>query len=229
MSSDASYAFVLLNGAMSPGAFVSAGLQVGTDSDDGSGRVSPQYSIAADREEVYGRLVWDADHRRNGAASSFFSVAPVRLHLKPSECLLAVGTGDYLRLPTAPYRWIERVQVGAITDTDASARAVAWDFIEVEFGYRDGRTETKRSNCLPRVATGAALRRSVQAEGSAARRAPQQFTEILTHSREVVEIKLCGQVTLRANDASAGALQPLLARDLQGRINVFTDSAAGIE
>ena len=167
MSSDASYSFVLLNGAMSPGAFVTAKLQVGMDEDGNDALVASQYAIAADQAEAYGRLVWDADHRHNGAASSFFSVAPVRTHLKPSECLLAVGTGDYLRLPTTPYRWIERIQVGAIAETEAASRALAWDFIEVEFSYGDGQfTKQSGSTCLPRAATRLPVRRSVQADAS---------------------------------------------------------------
>jgi hypothetical protein len=54
----------------------------------------------------------------------------------------------------------------------------------------------------------------------------QQFAEMSICSREVVEIKICGQVTLRANDQRTAALTPLLAEDLQGRIQVFTDSSS---
>jgi hypothetical protein len=224
--SSTSYArFVLLNGAMSPHPFVTACLRVGGNGNVADARPSPEYTISAEREAVNGRLVWDADHRRNGLASSFFSVAPVKLRLNPAECLLSVGTGDYLCLPVTPYRWIEKIQVGAITGTEAPARTITWDFIEVDFSYTDGRTETQRSNCLPRVATGIPLRRSVQADDSRRRPYPQQFTEILTGSREVVEIKIRGQVTLRANDQATDGMCPLLAEDLQGRIQVFTDGA----
>jgi hypothetical protein len=227
LSSDSVDLFVLLNGAMSPNPFVAASLQVG-DRAGGSDSRSSQFAISAQRESAHGRLVWDPDHRRNGPASPFFSVAPVRFILKSQECLLSVGTGDYLRMSTAPYRWIEKIQIGAITGTHAPGRAITWDFIEIDFGYAGGRTETHHSNCLPRVTTRAPLRRSIQA-GDLPGAYPQQFTEISTRSREIVEIKIRGQVTLRANDCAPDATYPLLAEDLQGRIQVFTDPAAGRE
>jgi hypothetical protein len=159
----------------------------------------------------------------------------VRLDVKSDgECRLAVGTGDYIRLSTAPYRWIDRVQIAAVAGTDALERTLQWDLIEVAFRYADGRTETRRSNCLPRVATGAGLRRSAQAPGAgagalaaagAAAGLSQQFTEVVIGSRDVVEMKLRGQVTLRANDAAAVA-SPLGREDLQGKILVFTDASS---
>ena len=223
LSSDDYNLFALLNGEMTPHPFVAASLQVGDSTADSL--LSPQYAIAGQRETAHGRLVWDADHRRNGLESPFFSVAPVRFQLKPDECLLSVGTADYLRTSVAPYQWIDRVQIGALTSTAAPARTITWDFIEIDFRFRDGRTETHRSNCLPRVTTKAPLRRSLQAQ-EPSRSYPRQFTEISTHSKDIVEVKVRGQVTLRANDQTNDAF-PLLAEDLQGRIHVFTDNARG--
>jgi hypothetical protein len=226
LSSDDYSLFALLNGAMSSHPFVTASLQVGENASGVNSDQSPQYAVSSSRESAHGRLVWDADHRRNGLTSPFFTVAPVRFHLKRDECLLSVGTADYLRASIAPYSWIERIQVGAITRTSAPSRTITWDFIEIDFCYRNGKNETHRSDCLPRVTTAAPVRRALQAQtprGSC----PQQFTEISTHSREIVEIKLRGQVTLRANDHVSAPTWPLLAEDLQGRIHVFTDVSPG--
>ena len=111
ISSLAPLGFALLNGEMSPNAYVAAFLNVGDRA--GAGGCVPQFGISdAICQEIHGQLVWDADHARSGSTSPFFSVAPVRLEVKSSgECLLAVGTADYVRLQTRPYRWIERVQV----------------------------------------------------------------------------------------------------------------------
>jgi len=225
MSSSSDNSFVLLNGAMSPNPFVTAHLRVGDNGAESTRGEAPEYSLFDNRTVSHGRLVWDAEHRRNGAASSFFSVAPVRLHLKPAECLLSVGTGDFLQLPTAPYRWIERIQIGAMTSTGAPARTIKWDFIEVDFSYSNGRTETLRSHCLPRVETRVPLRRSARTEQTTPLRHPQQFTEISARSQEVTEVKIRGQVTLRANDQMPDTSCPLLAEDLLGTIQIFTDSA----
>jgi hypothetical protein len=225
ISSDGYDLFHLLNGAMSPNPFVAASLQVGDNGTPTDSRFSPEFTILSQRDKAHGRLIWDPDHRRNGTASPFFTVAPVRFQLKPHECLLSVGTGDYLRTTTAPFRRIERIQIGAISGTHLPSRTITWDFLEIDFTDANGRTETHRSNCLPRVSSTPPLRRSVQADDRP-REHPQQFTEISARSREIVEIKIRGQVTLRANDQSADARYPLLAEDLQGRIQVFTDSDA---
>ena len=213
----------LLNGAMTPKAFVVASLRVGDNGDGAEAKTSPQITLASEREKTHGRLVWDPDHKRNGRASPFFSVAPVRFHMKRDECLLSVGTGDYLRMSTAPYKWIEKIEIGAMTGTDAPCRTITWDLIEVDFHYADGRTETRRSNCLPRVTTQLPLRRSLQSKSPSGLLCPQQFTQITTFSKDVVEIKIRGQVTLRANDQRADEMHPLCADDLQGCIQVFTD------
>ena len=51
---------------------------------------------------------------------------------------------------------------------------------------------------------------------------PRQYAEITTGTRDVVGIKLRGQVTLRANEGPAPAC-PLRPEDLQGQVAVFTD------
>jgi hypothetical protein len=215
----------LLNGAMTPKAFVIASLRVG---DDGHSVTSPQITLASEREKTHGRLIWDPDHKRNGQASPFFSVAPVRFVLKAGECLLSVGTSDYLRMPTAPYKWIEKIEIGAITGTIAPSRTITWDLIEIDFRFANGTTATRRSNCLPRVTTQVPLRRSMQASAPSGLY-PQQFAQIASYSKDVVEIKIRGQVTLRANDQRADLMQPLGADDLQGCIQVFTDCQPGRE
>jgi hypothetical protein len=224
ISSLAHRQFALLNGQPSAGPCVAAYLNVGAR--DGDGISVPQFALSdGGRREAHGRLTWDADHALNGSDSPFFSVAPVRLDMKSSgECLLAVGTADFVRLLTRPFQWIERVQVGALAGTGTPGRALQWDLIELVFCYADGRTETCRSNCLPAVASGARLRRSAQAPQSAARRLLEQYAEIATGTRDVVGLKLRGQVTLRAN-AGPGMSSPLRPQDLQGRIAVFTDAS----
>jgi hypothetical protein len=226
ISSMAPLRFALLNGQLSPDPYIAAFLNVGGREEDGS---VPQFGLCgAGRQAAHGRLTWDADHARSGSTSPFFSVAPVRLEVKPTgECLLAVGTADYVRLQTRPYRWIERVQVAARAGTRAPDRAIRWDLIEVVFCYTDGRTETCKSNCLPAVATGTRVRRAAQAPDvvAVAGRLPGQYAEVATGSREVAGIKLRGQVTLRANEGQASPAVPLCPEDLQGQIAIFTDAS----
>jgi hypothetical protein len=190
------------------------------------GRSVPQFSLCgADCHEAHGRLTWDADHARNGSASPFFSVAPVRLEVKASgECRLAVGTADFVSLSARPYRWVERVQVGASAGTRTLGRALQWDLIEVVFCYADGRTETCKSTCLPAVATGAGIRRAAQAAGPLPERLAGQYAEVVTGSREIAGLRLRGQVTLRANEGQ-GPPSPLLPEDLRGQIAIFTDAS----
>ena len=225
ISSLAHRQFALLNGSSSGDPFVTAYLTVG----DGRGRDGsvPQFSLRdAGRAEAHGRLTWDADHDRNGGDSPFFSVAPVRLDLKADgECLLAVGTADFVRLMTRPYQWIERVQVAALAATATPGRVLQWDLIDLVFCHADGRTETCRSHCLPRVASGAGLRRPSQAPQSLGGQLHQQYAEVATGSRDVVGIRLRGQVTMRANEDPGPAFQ-LGPEDLRGQISVFTDAAS---
>lgn len=226
ISSLAHRAFALLNGDASPNPFVVACFRVGEDG--AAPHVLPQFSISdADSRAVHGRLTWDAGHRRNGETSTFFSVAPVRLDMKADgECLLSVGTSEYIRLVTEPYRWIERVQVAAVAGTCALERSLQWDALEVEFCYADGRIDTCNSTCLPRVLTGSRVRQAAQARGTLGARPPRQFADIATGCRDVVGVRIRGQVTLRANESVAAA-SPLSAEDLQGRILVFTDTSTG--
>jgi hypothetical protein len=218
--------FALLNGHTSADPYVEAYLTVGDR--DGRDRSIPQFTLRDAAHAAHGRLTWDADHVRNGSASPFFSVAPVRLDVKADgECLLAVGTADFVRLQTRPYRWIDSVQVAALAGTAEPGRVLQWDLIELVFCYADGRTETCKSNCLPGVATGSRVRRAAQAAGSAAdlqpAQHPRQYAEITTGTRDVVGIRLRGQVTLRANDGPAAF--PLRPEDLQGQVAVFTDAS----
>ena len=229
LSSLAPMRFALLNGQTSPDPYVAACFSVGNRED--GGQFVPQFSLFDAGQASHGRLVWDADHARNGSDSPFFSVAPVRLDVKSTgECGLAVGTADYVELQARPYRWIERVQVAAVAGTTTPSRALQWDLIELMLHYADGRTETCRSSCLPRVVTGESVRRSAQAVSQAAapespsERRPQQYVEIATGCRDVVGLKLRGQVTLRANE---GMTFPLRPQDLQGLISVFTDAGSG--
>jgi len=226
VSSLAPRQFALLNGQTSADPYLAAYLNVGER--NAVGLSLPQFSLCdGARQEAHGRLTWDADHALNGSDSPFFSVAPVRLDMKSSgECLLAVGTADFVRLLTRPFQWIERVQVAALAGTGTPGRAFQWDLIELVFCYADGRTDTCRSNCLPAVATGASLRRSAQAPQMETDPLPQQYAEVVTGTRDVVALKLRGQVTLRANDGPATA-SPLRPEDLQGRIAVFTDASRG--
>ena len=189
----------------------------------------PQFSLSdASHHAAHGRLTWDADHLRNGSESPFFSVAPVRLEVKASgECLLAVGTGDFVKLQTRPYRWINKVQIAAaVAEIGAPARAVRWDLIDVMLSYGDGRTERFESACLPSVASGARLRRAAQAATAVASAEPVagQYAEMSMGGTDVVGLKLRGQVTLRANEGvpHGFALKP---RDLLGQVSIFTDGS----
>ena len=222
-SSDEHRRFDLLNGETSANPSISACLRVGDH--DGPPPLPELLISNAGRREAHGRLVWDPDHRRHGRGSRFFSVAAVRLDLKPDgECLFSVGTGDYIRFATSPFRWVEKVQVAAAAGTDAPGRALQWDWLELTFRSADGTTETRPSSCLPKVVTDARVRRAAHATNVGAP-PRQQFAEISTGTRDVVEVSLRGQVTLRANDAAAGA-SPLGPEDLLGRILVFTDAPA---
>ena len=224
LSSDGSDVGMMLQGAMSPAPFVAACLQIGGNGDAAISAESPEYAISNHNGSAHGRLIWDPEHRRNGLVSPFFSVAPVRFHMKPGECLLSVGTGDYLRTDIAAYRWIDKIQIGAVAASPAPARSIIWDLIEIDFTDASGRSETRRAACLPRATTGVSLRRSLQAVETLRSPFPQQFAEFSARGRQIVEIKIRGQVTLRANDAGAGPVHPLLASDLQGRIHVLTDA-----
>jgi hypothetical protein len=224
VSSMAHLRFELINGETAPGAHVTASLRVGETGDNLL--LLPEFSItdACDRSE-HGRLTWDADHRRNGPQSRFFSVAAVRLDVKANgECLLAVGTGPFVRFTTAPYHWVERVQVAAAAGTLSPQRLIQWDWMELDLCHADGHVETRQSSCLPRAATGLGLRRAAQA-GVAQPRAARQYVQLTTGTRNVVDVKLRGQVTLRANDSPSGA-SPLGPEDLLGGILVFTDAPA---
>ena len=215
--------FALLNGDASAEPCVAAYFAVGDRYD---GATLPQFSLRdAALRSAHGRLTWDPDHARGGSASPFFSVAPVRLDMKSTgECLLSVGTADYVTLLTRPYRWIEKVQVTAAAGTGTPGRSMRWDLIEILFCYADGRTETCRSTCLPSVATGLRLRRPAHSSEPLGDLPPRQYTEIATGSRDIVGLKLRGQVTLRANE-TPGAAFPLRPEDLQGQIGVFTDAS----
>jgi len=222
ISSMAHLRFELINGDTAPGAHVTASLRVGDNADDP--QLLPEFSIddARDRAQ-HGRLTWDADHRRNGPESRFFSVAAVRLEVKSDgECLLSVGTGPFVSLTTSPYRWVERVQVAAAAATLSPQRLIQWDWIELELRHADGYVETRQSSCLPRAATGLGLRRAAQA-GAAGPQVARQYVQLTTGSKDVLDLKLRGQVTLRANDAPSGA-SPLGPEDLLGGILVFTDA-----
>jgi hypothetical protein len=222
VSSMAHLRFELINGDTAPGAHVQASLRVGENGDGPP--LLPEFSIAdAHHQSRHGRLTWDADHRRNGPESRFFSVAAVRLDVKSDgECLLSVGTGPFVRFTTAPYRWVERVQVAAAAGTLSPQRLIQWDWIDLELRHADGYVETRQSSCLPRAATSLGLRRAAQA-GAARPQAARQYAQLTTGTRNVVDVKLRGQVTLRANDAAAGA-SPLGPEDLLGGILVFTDT-----
>ena len=228
MSHTSSYAarhFTLVNGRTSADAYVAACLNIGGD--EGMGSPVPQFRLCdTDRREAHGRITWDAEHALNGSTSRFFSVAPVRLDVKASgECLLAVGTADFVRLNARPYRWVERVQVGAAAACGVPGRTFQWDLIELVFCYADGRAETYQSTCLPAVATEGRVRWAAQAPPQQRAELGGQYAEVFTGSRDVVGIRLRGQVTMRANEGAPAS--PLRAEDLQGRIAIFTDSSGG--
>ena len=233
VSSMAHLRFELVNGDPSPDPHVAACLRIG-DGRDGAGNdppLLPEFTIAdARRRARHGRLTWDPDHLINGADSRFFGVAAVRLDVKSDgACLLSVGTSPFVRLDAAPYRWVEKVQVAAAAKTSTPHRLIQWDWIELELHHADGHVETRQSACLPRVLTGSDLRRSVQAGAAGAGPAPQvprQFAELSTGSRDVVALKVRGQVTLRANEAPSHAA-PLGPEDLVGSVLVFTDASSG--
>lgn len=221
VSSMAHLRFELINGDSAPGAHVTASLRVGENRDEPL--ALPEFTVADSLDRAtHGRLTWDPDHRRNGPQSRFFSVAAVRLDLKSDgECLLAVGTTPFVRFTTSPYRWVERVQVAAAAGTLSPQRLIQWDWIELDLCHADGYVETRQSSCLPRAATNLGIRRAAQA-GAARPQAARQYVQLTTGTNNVVDVKLRGQVTLRANDAPAGA-SPLGPEDLLGGILVFTD------
>ena len=222
VSSMAHLRFELINGDTAPGAHVTASLRVGRNGEQPL--ALPEFTIADSLERAeHGRLTWDADHRRNGPQSRFFSVAAVRLDVKADgECLLSVGTGPFVRFTTAPFRWVERVQVAAAAGTLSPQRLIQWDWIEIDLCHADGSVETRQSSCLPRVATNSGARRSLQA-GAARPQTARQYVQLTTGTRNVMDVKLRGQVTLRANDGTSGA-SPLGPEDLLGGVLVFTDA-----
>lgn len=224
VSSMAHLRFELINGDTAPGAHVTASLRVGENGDEPL--LLPEFSISDGlRRARHGRLTWDADHGRHGPESRFFSVAAVRLDVKSDgECLLAVGTSPFVRFTTSPYRWVERVQVAAAAGTLSPQRLVQWDWIELVLCHADGHAETRQSSCLPRAATGTGTRRALQA-GAARPQVPRQYAELTTGSKDVVALKVRGQVTLRANDAQASA-SPLGREDLLAGILVYTDAVS---
>jgi hypothetical protein len=228
ISSLAPLQYALLNGQAAADPCIAAYLATG---DRLGGGTVPEFGLRdAGLRAAHGRLTWDPEHARNGSDSPFFSVAPVRLDMKATgECLLSVGTADYVSLRTPPFQWIEKVQVAAAAGTAAPGRSIRWDLLEILFCYADGRTENCRSMCLPAVATGLRQRRPAQAvECPSDLLPPRQYTEIATGSREIVALKLRGQVTLRANEIPSAAF-PLCPEDLQGQIAVFTDASRGRE
>lgn len=176
-------------------------------------------------------MTWDADHVRNGSESPFFSVAPVRLEVKASgECLLAVGTGDFVALQVRPYRWIDKVQIAAaVAETGEPGRAIRWDLIDLVLNYGGGRTEKIESTCLPSVVSGARVRRAAQTTAvalAATEPVAGQYAEISIGSRDVIGLKLRGQVTLRANEGlpRGFALKP---HDLRGQVSIFAGGSDG--
>lgn len=224
VSSMAHLRFELINGDTAPGAHVTASLRVGENGKEPL--IRPEFSISdAQQRARHGRLTWDPDHCFNGPESRFFSVAAVRLDVKPDgQCLLSVGTSPFVRFTTTPYRWVERVQVSAAAGTLSPQRLIQWDWMEVELRHADGYVETRQSSCLPRAATSTGVRRAVRAVAGLPQ-AARQYAELTTGSREVVALKFRGQVTLRANDAGADA-SPLGPDDLLGGILVYTDCAS---
>jgi len=229
LSSGGGRPFALINGATSANPYITAMLSVGDYGGDGDGSL-PQFSLCDAREHAaHGRLMWDADHALNGSESPFFSVAPVRLEVKASgECRLAVGTADFVTLAARPYRWIDRVQIAAaIAETGAPARAVRWDLIDVVLSYADGTSEKLESTCLPSVVSGGRERRAAQV-ATATANAPVagQYAEMLVGSRDVVGLKLRGQVTLRANEGVPRGFA-LTPQDLRAQVSIFTDGSDG--
>jgi hypothetical protein len=233
LSSDGDRRFALVNGLTDENPYVTAQLCVGDCCGGERRAASSQFSLCdAGRHAAHGWMMWDAEHVRNGSDSPFFSVAAVRLEVKASgECLLAVGTGDYVSLQTRPYRWIEKVQIAAaVAETTAPARVVRWDLIDIVLSYGDGRAQRFESACLPSVVSGGRLRRAAGASTPALAacvttpRLAGQYAEMSIGSRDVVGLKLRGQVTLRANEGlpNGVALKP---HDLLGRIAVFTDAS----
>ena len=228
-SSMAHLRFELLNGDTSPDPHVAAWLRVGENG--GEPASLPEFSIAdAYQGQRHGRLTWDADHQRDGPESRFFSVAAVKLEVKADgACLLSVGTSPYVRFTSAPYRWVEKVQIAAAARALTPQRWIQWDWIELDLCHADGHVETRRSACLPKVVTGSGVRRAVQA-GAARAHAPRapvarQFAELSTGAKDVVGLRVRGQVTLRANDEFSTA-SPLGREDLLGSVLVFTDASS---
>jgi hypothetical protein len=224
LSSRGASSFALINGQPSPNPYVAAFLSVGDRGGHERSSV-PQFGLRdAGLHTTHGRLTWDADHVRNGSDSPFFSVAPVRLEVKAcGECLLAVGTADFVTLHSRPYRWIDKVQVAAFAGTGAPGRAIRWDLIDLVLNYADGRTETCQSACLPSVTSGTRMRRVTSACAQPAEPWAGQYAEFSIASRDLVGLKLRGQVTLRANEGLPSG-SPLQPEDLQGQVSIFTDS-----
>jgi hypothetical protein len=220
--------FELLNGDTSPDPHFAASLRVGENG--GEPARLPEFSIGDARNRArHGRLTWDPDHQRNGPGSRFFSVAAVKLNVgADGQCLLSVGTSPFVRFAGAPYRWVEKVQVAAAAGASTPQRRIQWDWFELDLVHADGHCETRQSACLPTVVTGQGVRRAVHApQGAREARMPvtQQFAELSTGSRDVVALRVRGQVTLRANDV-ADAASPLGSEDLLGSVLVFTDASA---
>jgi hypothetical protein len=224
LSSSGVRQFSLVNGPTSSNAYVTAMLSVG----ECKGSL-PQFSLCdAERHAAHGRLMWDADHVANGSESPFFSVAPVRLEVKASgECRLAVGTADFVTLAVLPFRWIDKVQIAAaVAQTGAAARAIRWDLIDVVLSYGDGHSEKLESTCLPSVVSGGRVRRASHLAAEVNEPVAAQFAEMSTGSREVVGLKLRGQVTLRANEGLPRGIA-LRPDELLGQVSVFTDGSDG--
>jgi hypothetical protein len=223
--------FELLNGQTSPDPHVAASLRIGANG--GEPALAPEFSIADARKRArHGRLTWDADHQLGGPRSRFFSVAAVKLDIRADgQCLLSVGTSPFVRFASAPYQWIEKVQVAAAAGALTPQRWIQWDWIELDLLHADGHCETRQSACLPKIATGSGVRRAVQAppawssHDARVSSIVQQFAELSTGSRDVVGLKVRGQVTMRANDA-AEAATPLGREDLLGSVLVFTDASS---
>lgn len=224
ISSRSSSNFVLINGETSPAADIVARFQVADNG--GPTDRCPEFTLSdPSGRAAHGHLTWDAEHRRNGSASPFFSVAAVRLEVKADGgCLMSVGTGEFVRFEAEPFDWVDRVQIAAAARDGASPRVVQWDLIELTMVSPDGATRTCGSTCLPRVVTAATPRRAAQAVPRRRAGVLQQYAEICADARSVSALRFRGQVTLRANDA-AGGLAPLRPEDLAGAILVFTDRA----
>jgi hypothetical protein len=234
MSHTSSFSFLrfeLLNGQTSPDPHVAASLRIGGNGGEPALAPAPEFSIAgAHKRARHGRLTWDADHQLGGPRSRFFSVAAVKLDVRADgQCLLSVGTSPFVRFMGAPYQWIDKVQVAAAAGTLTPQRWIQWDWIQLDLLHADGHCETRQSACLPKIATGSGIRRALQAPPAGSSHdarvsVAQQFAELSTGTRDVIGLKVRGQVTMRANDA-AEAASPLGREDLLGSVLVFTDAS----